>query len=136
MQQPPRFIDPNAPNYVYRLHKSLYGLQQAPRAWYYKFWAFLTQLGFIGAKSDISLFIKSSLCDILYLLVYVDDIIIIGSSPILIQNAIQALHQAFSIKDLGSLHYFLGIEATRGPHRLLLSQKKYIIDLQTTTKMD
>ena len=49
---------------------------------------------------------------------------------------IQALHQAFSIKDLGSLNYFLGIEATRGPHGLFLSQQKYILDLLLKTKMD
>ena len=56
---------------------------------------------------------KASSSGILYLLVYVDDIILTRSSIMLIQQMIQALHQAFSIKDLGSLNYFLGIKATR-----------------------
>ena len=136
MQQPPGFVDPNAPNYVCRLHKSLYGLKQAPRAWYNKLRTFLIQYGFYGAKSDTSLFIKTSSSSILYLLVYVDDIILTGSSIVLIQQMVQALHQAFSIKDLGSLNYFLGIEATRGPHGLFLSQQRYILDLLLKTKMD
>jgi hypothetical protein len=55
--QPTGFIDPAQPNLVCHLHKSLYGLNQPPRAWYSQFATYLTPLGFIEAKSDISLFI-------------------------------------------------------------------------------
>jgi hypothetical protein len=65
---------------VCRLHKSLYGLKQAPRAWYSRFATYLTTLGFIEVKLDTSLFIFRRSSDTVYLLLYVDDIILTASS--------------------------------------------------------
>jgi hypothetical protein len=72
--QPTGFADPAHPDLVCRLRKSLYGLKQAPRACYSGFATYLTTLGFIEAKSDTSLFIFRRGSDIVYLLLYVDDI--------------------------------------------------------------
>jgi hypothetical protein len=69
----------------------LYGLKQAPRAWYSQFATYLTTLGFIEAKSDISLFIFHRGSDTVYLLFYVDDIILTGSSTELLRRTISAL---------------------------------------------
>jgi hypothetical protein len=78
--QPTSFTDPAHPDLVCRLHKSLYGLKQAPRTWYSRFATFLTTLGFLEAKSDTSLFIFHHGSDTVYLLLYVDDIILTASS--------------------------------------------------------
>ncbi|XP_059070464.1 uncharacterized mitochondrial protein AtMg00810-like [Cryptomeria japonica] len=93
-------------------------------------------VGFVGSKADTSLFIKRTTHSIVFMLVYVNDIIITGSTMACVQDLISQLQSAFAIKDLGSLHYFLGIEALSTPTGLLLSQRKYTLDLLKKTKMD
>ncbi|KAM2860063.1 hypothetical protein COP2_025403 [Malus domestica] len=80
MAQPPGFLDPHHPELVCKLQKSLYGLKQAPRAWNERFTAFLPSIGFKDTYSDSSLFVKTAGSFIVILLLYVDDIIITGSS--------------------------------------------------------
>ncbi|GJY59130.1 putative RNA-directed DNA polymerase [Tanacetum coccineum] len=77
MKQTSGFIDPQRPNHVCLLHKSLYGLKQAPRAWFERLSKALFDIGFKGSKTDPSLFIYSCGYTLLYILVYVDDIIVI-----------------------------------------------------------
>jgi hypothetical protein len=89
--QPTGFTDPAHPDLVCRLRKSLYGLKQAPRAWYIRFAIYLTTLRFIEAKSDNSLFIIHRDSDTVYLLLYVDDIILTASSTELLHRTIFAL---------------------------------------------
>jgi hypothetical protein len=114
---------------VCRLHKSLYGLKQAPRAWYSRFATFLTTLWFLEAKSDTSLFIFSRGSDTVYLLLYVDDIILIASSMELLCRTISAFQQEFAMKDLGPLHHFLGITVERCPADLFLHQRTYMVGI-------
>jgi hypothetical protein len=95
------FIDPARPNLVCRLRKSLYGLKQAPWAWYNQFATYLTTLGFIEAKLDTSLFIFHRGPDTVYLLLYVDDIILTASSTALLRRTISALQQEFTMKTTG-----------------------------------
>ncbi|GJZ45498.1 putative RNA-directed DNA polymerase [Tanacetum coccineum] len=129
MKQPPGFIDPQRPNHVCLLHKSLYGLKQAPRAWFESLSKALFDLGFKGSKTDPSLFIYSRGDTLLYILVYVDDIIVTGNNKGTIDNIICQLGSAFALKDLGPLNYFLGIEIVPHVSGILLSQKKYILEL-------
>ncbi|GJV04766.1 putative RNA-directed DNA polymerase [Tanacetum coccineum] len=129
MKQPPGFIDPQRPNHVCLLHKSLYGLKQAPRAWFERLSKALFDLGFKGSKTDPSLFIYSRGDTLLYILVYVDDIIVTGNNKGTIDNIICQLGSAFALKDLGPLNYFLGIEIVPHVSDILLSQKKYILEL-------
>jgi hypothetical protein len=89
--QPTGFANPANPDLVCRLHKSLYRLKQAPRAWYSRFATYLITLGFIKAKSDTSLFIFYHNSDTIYLLLYVDDIILTASSTELMRRTISAL---------------------------------------------
>jgi hypothetical protein len=110
--QPTSFADPAQPDLVCRLHKSLYGLKQAPWAWYSRFATYLTTLGFTEAKSDTSLFIFHRGSDTVYLLLYVDDIILTASSTELLRRTISALQQEFAMKDLVPLHHFLSITAS------------------------
>jgi len=119
--QPTGFIDTALPDHVCRLNKSLYGLKQAPRAWYSRFATYLLSLGFVEAKSDTSLFIYHRGNEIVYLLLYVDDIVLTASSASLLRRTITALQQEFSMKDLGPLHHFLGISVTQHSGGLFLS---------------
>ncbi|KAL5706232.1 hypothetical protein ACHQM5_024430 [Ranunculus cassubicifolius] len=80
MRQPIGFVDPKYPHHVCRLHKSLYGLKQAPRAWFQRFSDYLEQLGFQESKADYSLFTFHQDGVHIILLIYVDDILITGSS--------------------------------------------------------
>jgi hypothetical protein len=77
------FVDPMQPDWVCHLNKSLYGLKQAPRAWYSRFDTYLLTLGFVEAKSDTSLFVFRHDADTVYLLLYVDDIVLSASSTVL-----------------------------------------------------
>lgn len=111
------------------LNKSLYGLKQAPRAWYSRFATYLLSIGFTKAKSDTSLFILRRGTDTVYLLLYVDDIVLTASSDRLLQWTISALQSEFSMKDLGPLHHFLGISVTRQTSGFLLNQHQYCVDI-------
>lgn len=115
--------------------KSIYGLRQAPRAWYEKFSSKLLDLGFLLSTSDSSLFVRKDNGCIIYLLIYVDDIIITGNDTTVIGRLISQLGLHFKMKDLGKLTYFLGIEVQRNNHGLFLSQAKYITDLLLKTDM-
>ena len=107
MVHPPGYVDSLCPNYVCRLWKSLYGLKQAPRAWFDKFSTQLLHMGFQGSLVDSSLFILHHGKLVVYLLVYVDDIVLTGNNPKFLNSLISQLNEAFELKDLGPLHYFL-----------------------------
>jgi hypothetical protein len=127
--QPISFTDPAHPDLVCRLRKSLYGLKQAPQAWYSRFATYLTTLGFIEAKSDTSMFIFHRGSDTVYLLLYVDDIILTASSTELLRHTISSLQRKFTMKDLGVLHHFLGITIERCSNGLFLHQCTYTLDI-------
>jgi histone deacetylase 1/2 len=129
MRQPPGFENPNAPNYICKLDKALYGLKQAPRAWYSRLSTKLCDLGFVPSKTDTSLFLFNKEGITIFLLIYVDDIIVTSSSDYAISALLQDLNKNFAIKDLGDLHYFVGIEVTKRRNGLLLTQEKYAKDL-------
>ncbi|KAK0573554.1 hypothetical protein LWI29_009785 [Acer saccharum] len=135
MAQPPGFVDPAFPSHVCRLQRAIYGLKQAPRAWYNELRQFLIQKGFVNSRSDTSLFIFNANGCVIFLLVYVDDIIVTGSDGNLVNEFITSLARRFSIKDLGALSYFLGVEVLPCASGLFLSQKKYVTELLTRTKM-
>ncbi|KAK3043886.1 hypothetical protein RJ639_000585 [Escallonia herrerae] len=110
MEQPPGFQDPYKPRNVCKLNRALYGLRQAPRALFDHFSTFLLTTGFFCSTSDSSLFVHRSSRGTILLLLYVDDIILTGDNSKLLGQIIAQLHHEFAMKDLGYLHYFLGIE--------------------------
>ena len=135
MKQPPSFVHPQYPHHVCKLHKALYGLKQAPRAWFSRLSSKLLELGFHDSLSNTSLFISDQAKFHLYVLIYVDDIIITGSSSQAVDSLILALGSDFAVKNLGDLHYFLGIKAHRSQDGLFLCQKRYILSLLKRTNM-
>ncbi|GKC79811.1 ribonuclease H-like domain-containing protein [Tanacetum coccineum] len=129
MHQPPGFRDPQHPDHVCLLQRSLYGLKQAPRAWFQRFAAYAARVGFHHSRCDSLLFIYRQGADTAYLLLYVDDIVLTASSSDLLQQIITSLHAEFSMTDLGSLNYFLGISVTRNASGMFLSQQKYATEV-------
>jgi histone deacetylase 1/2 len=129
MLQPPGFEDPANPHFVCKLDKALYGLKQAPRAWFSRLSKKLVDLGFQGSKADTSLFFSNKGGIIIFVLVYVDDIIVASSSERATTALLQDLKGEFALKDLGDLHYFLGIEVNKVQNGIVLSQEKYATDL-------
>ncbi|GKB69513.1 ribonuclease H-like domain-containing protein [Tanacetum coccineum] len=129
MHQSLGFRDSAYPNHVCLLKQSLYGLKQAPRAWFQCFAAYITRVGFHHSRCDTSLFIYREGTNTAYLFLYVDDIVLTASFETLLQRIIATLHQEFSMTDLGSLNYFLGIYVTRNSSEMFLSQRKYVIEI-------
>lgn len=130
MIQPQGFEAENKGLVVCRLHKALYGLKQAPMAWFHKLTSTLHGFGFQTSKCDNSLLIKHTVKSTILVLVYVDDIIVRGSSKSELTRVIDQHSSTFALKDLGPLHYFLGIEVDKAKDQsLLLSQTKYAMDL-------
>jgi hypothetical protein len=110
--QSTEFVDPTSPDCVCLLNKSLCGLKQAPRAWYNRFATYITSLGFVEAKSDTSLFVFRRGSDMVYLLLYVDDIVLTASSAALLQQTISVLKREFAMKDLAPPPSFPGSVCT------------------------
>ena len=133
MRQPVGFVDSQYPHHVCKLQRSLYGLKQAPRAWFQRFSDFLLHLGFQESKCDYSLFVFKQQGVYLLLLIYVDDILLTGNHPRQMHRLIQQLRTLFSMKDLGPLHYFLGVEVSYSHNLMHFSQAKYALDLLKRT---
>jgi len=119
---------PNTNNKVCRLKKSLYGLQQASRQWFSKLKDTLISLGYTQSKSDYSLFLNKTSIQITIIAVYVDDILLTGSNYKKIRHVKQHLNKK-CIKDLGKLHYFLGLEVSHTTESILLPQQKFTKEL-------
>ena len=116
MAQPQGFSDIDHPNHVCWLNKAIYRLKQAPRAWYNELKQFLLTFGFLNSTVDTSLFILHGLEVTIYLLVYIDDIVITSNNPSTVKHVITFLSARFFLKDLGPPTYFLGVEVLS--HRL------------------
>ena len=135
MEQRPGYIDPRFPNHVCLLKKALYGLKQAPHAWFQRLSSFLIHLSFYYSHANTSLFIFRRQSDIIYLLLYVNDIILIGNNTSLLTRFTCKLHSEFATKDLGSLNYFLGLKATLTTDGPFISQLKYARDILTHAQL-
>lgn len=128
MKPPPGFRTDD-PSLVCKLKKSLYGLKQSPRCWFAKLRNALLGYGFIQSKSNYSMFYLRKNSVDLYVLVYVDNLVIAGNDSLTITRFKAYLSECFRMKDLGVLKYFLGIEVARNPEGIFLSQRKYTLDI-------
>ncbi|RVX15027.1 Retrovirus-related Pol polyprotein from transposon RE1 [Vitis vinifera] len=136
MEIPPGFEGSMAKNQVCKLQKSLYGLKQSPRAWFDRFTKAVLKLGYKQGQADHTLFVKKSHARKWpILIVYVDDIILYGNDMKELQNLKKYLSKEFEVKDLGNLKYFLGMEVARSRKGIVVSQRKYILDLLKETGM-
>ncbi|CAL8099297.1 unnamed protein product [Prunus armeniaca] len=116
-------------NLVCKLHKSLYELKHASRQWFAKFSQAILDAGYIQSKADYSLLYKHKGITSVFILVYVDDVIITGSDANEISTLKNFLRQRFKLKDSGNLKYFLGIEVSRSRRGICLNQQQYALDI-------
>ncbi|KAJ9546541.1 hypothetical protein OSB04_019084 [Centaurea solstitialis] len=108
--QPPGFVDPTFPDHVYKLNKALFGLKQAPRAWYDTLSTFLLSKGFERGKIDSTLFLKKYPKHILLVQIYVDDIIFGSTNPKLCEKFELLMQTEYKMSMMGELTYFLGLQ--------------------------
>ncbi|RVW87783.1 Retrovirus-related Pol polyprotein from transposon TNT 1-94 [Vitis vinifera] len=136
MKIPPSMETPENSGKVCKLRKSLYGLKQSPRAWFDRLTRVVKKHGFIQCQADHTLFMKHSKeGEMTLFIVYVDDIIITGDDEEGIGNLKKLLAREFEIKDLGQLRYFLGMEVGRTKEGIVVTQRKYVLDLLQETGM-
>ncbi|XP_070673914.1 uncharacterized mitochondrial protein AtMg00810-like [Malus domestica] len=114
---------------VHQLNKSLYGLKQASRNWFSTFSVTIQKAGYQQSKADYSLFTKAQGTSFTAVLIYVDDILLIGNDLQEMERLKTFLLTRFRIKDLGDLKYFLGIEFSRCQKGIFMFQRKYALDI-------
>ncbi|GJS08191.1 putative ribonuclease H-like domain-containing protein [Tanacetum coccineum] len=127
--QPPGFKDPDHPDKVYKVVKALYGLHQAPRAWYETLANYLLGNGFKRGKIDQTLFIKKQKGDILLVQVYVDDIIFGSTNKELCTGFEKLMKDKFQMSSMGELTFFLGLQVQQKEDGIFISQDKYVAEI-------
>ncbi|GKD77346.1 putative ribonuclease H-like domain-containing protein [Tanacetum coccineum] len=127
--QPLNFKDPQFPDKVYKVEKVLYGLHQAPKAWYETLSTYLLENGFRRDTIDKTLFIKKDKGDILLVQVYVDDIIFGSTKNSLCVEFEQMMHKKFQMSFMGELTFFLGLQVMQKDDVIFISQDKYVADI-------
>ncbi|KAG7599886.1 Zinc finger CCHC-type [Arabidopsis suecica] len=123
--QPEGYVTEGAEEKVYKLHKALYGLKQAPRAWNNKLNQILMELQFVKCSKEPSLYQKRDNENLLVVAVYVDDLLVTGSSLNMIINFKKGMAEKFEMSDLGKLTYYLGIEVIQSKDGIKLCQERY-----------
>ncbi|GJX01775.1 putative ribonuclease H-like domain-containing protein [Tanacetum coccineum] len=134
--QPKGFEDPYFPKHVYRVVKALYGLHQAPRAWYARLSAFLLQHNYRRGTIDKTLFIKKDSRDILLVQVYVDDIIFGSTNKAWCEEFEVLMKGEFEMSAMGEMSFFLGLQVKQLPDGIFISQDKYVKDMLTKFDME
>nr|GFB23176.1 retrotransposon protein, putative, Ty1-copia subclass [Tanacetum cinerariifolium] len=120
MEQPEGYVDPKYPNRVCKLQRSIYGLKQASRQWNKRFDEEIKKLGFIQNRDEPCVYRKASWSDVVFLILYVDDILIMGNNIPRLKEVKDYLGKCFSMKDLGEAAYILGIKIYRDRSRRLI----------------
>jgi Reverse transcriptase (RNA-dependent DNA polymerase) len=128
MIQPTGFEDPKNTGKICKLLKSIYGLKQVSRSWNLRFLEEVKKFDFIKCEEESCVYRKTSGSVIAFLILYVDDILLMGNDIPLLQSAKSSLKKVFSMKDLGEVVYILGIKIYRDRSKRLigLSQNTYI----------
>ena len=131
MKQPEGYVKEDEEELVCKLNKSIYGLKQSSRCWYNTIDQFLKNFGYVQSSSDPCLYIKREGDDIMLLALYVDDLIPASNSKTMLHKEKEALRKRFEMKDLGEVHYCLGIQGERGRNkkRMKLHQSQYLTNL-------
>nr|GEZ01156.1 copia protein [Tanacetum cinerariifolium] len=127
--QPPGFEDPDYPDKVYKVVKALYGLHQAPRAWYKTLANYLLENRFQRGKIDQTLFIKKQKRDILLVQIYMDDIIFRSTNKDLCKAFEKLMKDKFQMSSMGELTFFLGLQVKQKNDGIFISQDKYVAEI-------
>ncbi|GJT11979.1 retrotransposon protein, putative, ty1-copia subclass [Tanacetum coccineum] len=138
MVQPEDFIDPKHPRKLCKLQRSIYGLKQASRSWNKIFDKEIKKFGFAQTLDESCVYQKASGSNVTFLILYVDDIIIMGNHISSLQSVKDYLGKCFAMKDLGEAAFILGIKIYRDRSKRLigLSQSAYMDKILKRYKMD
>src|SRR4051812_29743910 len=138
MMQPEGFVDPKGANKVCKLQRSIYGLVKASRSWNKRFDSVIKAFGFVQTFGEACIYKKVSGSSVAFLILYVDDILLIGNDIEFLDSIKGYLNKSFSMKDLGESAYILGIKIYRDRSRRLigLSQSTYLDKVLKKFKMD
>ncbi|GJT39764.1 retrotransposon protein, putative, ty1-copia subclass [Tanacetum coccineum] len=128
MEQPEGFVNPKYPNHVCKLKRSIYGLKQASRQWNKRFDDEIKKFGFTQNPDEPCVYLKASGSYVAILILYVDDILLMGNNIPMLQDVKSYLGRSFAMKDLGDAAYILGIKIYRDRSKRLigLNQSAYI----------
>nr|GEY70785.1 retrovirus-related Pol polyprotein from transposon TNT 1-94 [Tanacetum cinerariifolium] len=129
VEQPHGFESSEFPNHVRKLNKALYGMKQAPRAWYETLSKFLTQHKFVRGTIDNTLFTYKTQSDAIIVQIYVDDIIFESTSVKLSKQFAKLMTTKYEMSMMGEITYFLGFEIKQDSKRIFIFQEKYVKDL-------
>nr|GEY93071.1 hypothetical protein [Tanacetum cinerariifolium] len=130
------FIDADHPSHVYKLKKALYGLNQAPRAWYDELSTFLLQNHFFKGTIDPTWFIRRFYDDILVVQVYVDDIVFGSTHPRYIQLFFDIMKGCIEMSMMGEMTFFLGLQVNQSPCGIFINQSKYVLEILKKYRME
>ena len=136
VEQPKGFEVKNEERKVYKLNKALYGLRQAPRAWYSKIEGYFEKEGFKKCYCEHTLFVKAEGDNVLIVSVYVDDVIYTSSSMIMREAFKASMKKEFAMSDLGKMKYFLGVEVTQDKKGIFINQRKYASEVMKRFGME
>jgi len=134
IEQPQGFTVHESQSHVCKLKKALYGLKQAPRAWYARIDGFLKSLGFVKNIADSNLYFKVLNGFPVILILYIDDLFLTGNEK-LIAGCKEELSKEFEMKDIGLMHYFLGLEVWQRDGEIFLNQGKYTVEILKRFRM-
>jgi len=128
--QPLGFVSKGNEHKVLRLRKALYGLRQAQRAWNKMIDNFLYRVSFVKCTTEYEVYVKSlNVTRIMLICLYVDDLLVTGSSSICINQLKEDLKREFEMTDLGALSYFLGLEFAYDRRGIIMHHRKYILEV-------
>ncbi|GJT99050.1 retrovirus-related pol polyprotein from transposon TNT 1-94 [Tanacetum coccineum] len=127
--QPPSFFRKQYPDHVYALDKALFGLKQAPRAWYDVLSKFLINSGFQKGSIDTTIFIKKKGKHIMLIQIYVDGIIFGSTNPKYCTKFIDLMVTRFERSMIGEMKLFLGLQVNQFSNGIFINQSKYILDI-------
>eukprot|EP00253_Pinus_taeda_P032282 PITA_32282 len=126
IEQPLGYVKKGQEHKVCKLKKALYGMKQAPRAWYSRIDSYLQENGFEKCEGEPTVYIKKKDGKLLIVVLYVDDVIFTGNNVYLIENFKAVMKEEFEMIDMGLLRYFLGIEVDQNENGIFISQAKYV----------
>nr|GEZ15541.1 retrovirus-related Pol polyprotein from transposon TNT 1-94 [Tanacetum cinerariifolium] len=136
VSQPEGFVDPDHPTHVYHLKKALYGLEQAPRAWYDTLLRFLLDNNFSKGVVDPSLFTLKTGKHILLVQIYVDDIIFALTDLTDCDMFSNEMSSKFQMSMMGQMSFFLGLHVSQSPGGIFINQSKFALGILKKFRMD
>lgn len=136
VEQPPGYAQVGQEKKVLKLKKALYGLKQAPRAWNTRIDTYFKQNGFMQCPYEHALYVKKSKIGVMFVALYVDDLIFMGSNQKMVMEFKEVMKKEFEMTDLGLMKYFLGLEVKQTKTGIFICQEAYAKEILKRFNME